>query len=533
MNTLIEHLLRPEAFDHPVEQFEVLQTHISWVILTGPYAYKIKKPVHFGFVDFRFLEQRRACCEEELRLNRRLACGLYVAVRPIMGPVDSPSLVVSGANDRKEIIDFAVQMRQFPQTQLLPAVLERGELTARHIDQLADRLAAFHAQIEVARPDDPFGEAATLHEQMEDNLRVLRKTDVAGALSAIEEWIENETRRLEPWFHKRKWLGRIRECHGDLHLGNMVFLDDRIEMFDCLEFNPQLRWIDVIDEIAFLAMDLTERGKPDLAARVLNRWLEQTGDYQGLAGWRWYFVYRALVRAKVTAIRLMQQDEPPTSEVRSTLLRDLQRYIELAAEQTRPRPMSVVITHGVSGTGKSHLAIQLAGRTGAIRLRSDVERKRLFGLWGTPRTEIRTGDPYRAEVTDEIYREVLPDLGRQILATGFPVIIDATFLRRRHRASLRGVAKEAGVPFVVLDLVLDQAIARSRIMERHAQGGDPSDADVVVLDQQLSGDEPLSAEERSEAILVDGPNPDIEKLTMAIRSRSAPAPSLPTVDSPC
>lgn len=512
MEPLIEHLLRPEAYDHPVERFEVLQTHVSWVILTGPFAYKIKKPVRFGFVDFSTLELRRACCEEELRLNRRLAGDLYVAVRPIAGPIEAPSFVPSGSNRPDEPIEYAVQMRQFPQASLLPSVLERGELTGGHIDELADTLAQFHEGIGRATPDDPYGDPAVLREQMEDNVTVLRASEDADWPAFLGSWIDRESGRLADWFLQRKRDGRVRECHGDLHLGNMLLRNDRIEMFDCLEFNPALRWIDIVDEIAFLAMDLTERGRPDFASRVLNRWLEQTGNYDGLTGWRWYFAYRALVRAKVTALRLAQEKGASPSSAQVALHGDLQRYLDLAAEQSRSRPTPVIITHGVSGTGKSHLTTRLCERIGLIRVRSDVERKRLFGQWGTTDTEVRAGDPYRSEVTEELYSEVLPRLGETILAAGFPLIFDATFLKRGHREALRKLARSAGVPFVILDIVVDRELARSRIVERTAKGGDPSDANLAILDRQLAADEPLSDDERSNAVTIHGPDPEIDPI---------------------
>ncbi|MBX3444199.1 MAG: AAA family ATPase [Planctomyces sp.] len=497
MDAMIRGLLRPEAFDHPVEHLELLETHISWVILTGSLAYKIKKPVSFGFVDFSTLERRRTFCHEEIRLNRRLAPDLYLSVEEIRGSADAPRLHGAGPP-----FEYAVRMREFPQDALLTRVLARGELLPRHVDGLARTIAKFHAAADVASERDTYGDPESVRRPETENLDILaRLTPEAPILARLRTWCDAEYARRRDWFASRKQLGRVRDCHGDMHLGNMLLLDDAVQVFDCLEFNPGLRWTDVIAEIAFVVMDLQERGSRPLAYRLLNVWLEESGDYAALSGWPWYFVYRALVRAKVAALRLAQSDVPDEERRAKTSERD--QYLALAESASAPRGGALILLHGVSGTGKSHAARRLCEQLPAVRLRSDVERKRLFGKWGQPREPVRTGDLYDPAVADELYGETLPTLAGHALDGGFHVVVDATFLMRDQRDRFRRLARERHVPFVLLDLQASRETLARRIRERAAAGHDPSDADLAILDQQLASRQPLGDDELSETLSID------------------------------
>lgn len=500
MPPLIRGLMRPEAYDHPVSSFRLLETHISWVILTGEYAYKFKKPVNLGFVDFTTLDRRRFYCDEEIRLNRRLTPELYLGVRSIYGTTDQPTFINSGTP-----IEFAVQMRQFDQDRLLQSVLNRGDLRAEHLDRLATTLAEFHTQAAAAQQSSPYGTPDAVRVPVAANFdhlaSVALSEEQAAALKDLRVWSETEFDRKRDWFRQRHDFGKIRECHGDLHLGNMVLLNDVIRPFDCLEFNPDLRWIDVISEIAFLVMDFQERGRPDLGFRVLNRWLEQSGDYDGLTGWQWYFAYRALVRAKVAALRLQQPDVDAAEQTAKR--QELAKYIDLASRSIQPRKTALIVMHGLSGSGKSYIAQGITERFGAIQLRSDVERKRLFGQWGIPGAKRLTGDMYASEVTQTVYREILAGLVPRILAAGFPVVIDATCLKHWQRSVFRELSDQLGVPYLMLDVRADWETMRQRLLRRQVAGGDPSDADLAVLDRQLAGCEPLTTDEQSHSLVVD------------------------------
>jgi aminoglycoside phosphotransferase family enzyme/predicted kinase len=530
---LIRGLLRAGAYSHPVGEIRLLETHISWVILTGPFAYKLKKPVNLGFLDFTSLERRHHFCNEELRLNRRFGSDLYLAVLPVTGQATEPRM-----GGEEPALDYAVQMRQFDQADLLPAALARGAISAEQIEAFADQLASFHGQAAVATPgtgsgEPPFGGPVAVRAPVLANFHTLLSpgpadagssggcSEAAGALQAevrqLQCWAEQEFRRLEPRFAERLAAGRVRECHGDLHLGNLVLQEGRIEAFDCLEFSPALRWIDVISDLAFLVMDLQERGFPGLAVRVLNRWLERSGDYIGLLLWRWYLSYRAMVRAKVAA--LGGQGE----QVRA--------YLQLAEGIGQRRPRLLLLCHGLSGAGKSHHSAALIEPLQAIRIRSDVERKRLFGLWGEALEPARHGDPYAPAVSEELFEQRLPLQAAAGLAAGFSVIVDATFLHRRHRRRMEAVAAEAGVRLLILDCSAPVELLRQRIQARRGLGHDPSDADLAVLEQQRRTLEPLSVEERRRAVAV-GPDQVAQATLGALVCRLQAAASVPGASVP-
>ncbi len=506
MEPLIAALLRPEAYDHPVAEIELLETHISWVLLTGAYAYKIKKPVNLGFVDFSTPQRRLQFCQEELRLNRRLAPELYLGLCPIHGPAAAASFRGDGP-----IIEMAVQMCQFRQQDLLPAVLERQDLTASALEalfeQLAGSLAHFHARAAVASGQEPFGSAQQVREPAIANLDVLERVLAADPrLEGLRRWSEAQAQQLAPWFESRRQSGWIREGHGDLHLGNMALWQQRILVFDCLEFSPPLRWIDPSSDLAFLVMDLRQRQRDNLAALVLNHWLELNGDYAGLRSWRWYLVYRALVRAKVAALRLQQADL--TAAMVSGQQRLIQSYLALAEAITTESTPVLVITHGVSGSGKSVLARRLARRLGWIQLRSDVERKRRFGLWGLPVREVRSGDPYAAEVTEQLFCHHLPQCAEAVLGAGLSLIVDATFLDRRHRRHFADLAARCGARFVILDCRCPPELARRRLSARQSVGLDPSDADLAVLERQLQRRDPLERSELASTLVAEASDAD-------------------------
>jgi hypothetical protein len=495
---LIRALLDPRRYDHPVEGVELVETHISWVLLAGEYAYKIKKPVDLGFLDFSTLAKRRHFCEEELRLNRRLAPQIYLAVVAISGTAEDPRLGGVG-----EAIEYAVKMRRFPQDAQLDRVLARGALTAAHIDALADALARFHGAIAIARPGTPFGEPDAVYAPMRENFEQIRprvNTGLHAPLARLAQWTQSAREGLAPVLAARKRDGFIRECHGDAHLANMALLDSEVLLFDCLEFNANLRWIDVMSELAFAVMDLDDRGRADFGWRLLNRYLEQTGDYAGLKVLRFYQVYRALVRAKVAAIRLSQPGLGETERARA--LGDYQGYVTLAERYTQPRVTPLLITHGVSGSGKSTVAQLLLESYGAGRVRSDVERKRLAGLQPMARSEsgIEVG-LYAADVSRETYAR-LGQLARVVVDAGLPVIVDATFLKRAQRDAMRTLAASLDVPFVILDTTAPDKVLRARVQIRRELGHDVSEATAAVLERQLATREPLDMDEQAHSVRI-------------------------------
>ncbi|MCA9096825.1 MAG: AAA family ATPase, partial [Planctomycetaceae bacterium] len=470
MERLIRGLLRPEAYGHPVERFELLETHISWVILTGKYAYKIKKPVDFGFVNFTTLELREHFCQEELRLNRRLAEDLYLGVVPIYGPMETPSFQGGGTP-----IEYAVKMLEFPQSVLLPEVLARGELSEELIDHLAHDVAQFQTRAAVASAGGDYGSPESILSATVECLKPLASSpELRERIQELDKWVAEEYSQLTRTFLERRATGFVREGHGDMHLGNMLLRGTRIEIFDCLEFNASLRWIDGISEVAFLVMDLEDRGRGDLGWRFLNGWLEETGDYAGMRLWNWYYCYRALVRAKVAFLRLGQSDLKPHDLEK--LNRELTSYLELAERMTSPSKPRLVITSGVSGTGKSYWTGQLAARCEFVRLRSDVERKRLYA----DRPGISPGELYSQEATEQTYSR-LYEQAEALLRAGFTVVVDATFLRRNRREQFRELAKRLDVAAELIEFTAPVEVLQERIRKRQQEGKDPSDEDLQVL----------------------------------------------------
>ncbi|MEB3318063.1 MAG: AAA family ATPase [Cyanobacteriota bacterium] len=493
---MIASLLRPEAYPHPTGPIALLETHISWILLSGAYAYKVKKPVSLGFVDFSTLERRRHFCQEELRLNQRLAAELYLDLVDIHGPAEQARLGSSGSGP---VIEVAVRMRRFDQECLLPQALATGTVTGEQLEAFAERLARFHAAAAVAPPEGPEGTPEAVIAPARANLAVLERLHPELGSSALAAWTEREAERLRPLFADRLARGRVREGHGDLHLGNLVLHQGLVVGFDCLEFNPALRWIDTLSDVAFLAMDLTQSQEPVLAGRLLNRWLSTSGDYGGLATWRWYLIYRALVRAKVLALRL-EQGKASDGLEREALARQLRSYSALAHRVSGSTgPGTLLLTHGVSGSGKSHRASALCQRHGWIQLRSDVERRRLFGRWGTALEPPRQGEAYAPALTAELYGSLLPTAAAAVLNAGLTVVVDATFLTRGQRRVFTELADRLEAPWWILDCPVTLDVARERLATRQRRGEDPSEADEEVLMRQWQAMEPLTAMEQARA----------------------------------
>jgi predicted kinase len=300
---------------------------------------------------------------------------------------------------------------------------------------------------------------------------------------------------------ERKRGGFVRECHGDLHLGNMVLVDGRVRIFDAIEFNPELRWIDVMSEVAFLAMDLLQRGRGDLAFRFVNAYLERTGDYEGVRVLRYYLVYRALVRAKVAAIRAAQ-DETPGPQ-RSTLQSKCRHHLRVAHELAQGSQAALIINHGVSGSGKTHASQIILESIGAIRVRSDVERKRAYGLAASARTGAGIGEGlYAGDATSATYAR-LAALAQAIVEGGFPAVADATFLKREQRDRFRALAARLHAGFAIADFQAPEAVLRARVQQRERAAADASEAGLAVLEHQLRTAEPLAPAEQASVFVFD------------------------------
>lgn len=540
---LIKALRAARCYPHAVTEVRVVETHISWLLLTGEYAYKIKKPVDLGFLDFSTLDKRRHFCQEELRLNRRFSPELYVSVAPIVGSVDEPQMGGGG-----QPFEYAVQMRQFDPEGRLDRVLQAGDLSAAHVDQLAVAIHAAHATADVDRDRTAFGSADVVAARVADNLRIAREhlpEASRATLDALAAWHGAAAERLRSVFDARKASGFVRECHGDLHLENMVLIGGETRLFDCLEFNDELRWIDVMSDLAFAAMDLDDRGRGDLGRRLVNRYLELSVDYGGLAVLPYYQIYRALVRAAVAGIRAEQETKP---EDQRRWHEQAAGYLRLAEGYTRPARPILILTHGVSGVGKSTVTEALVERLGAVRLRSDLVRRELIDhgadidATNTPShsafpascdsggfisraesNERSRAERYSAASRRRVY-ERMAEVARTTLRAGYSVLADATFLRRADRELFRRLADEERVPLALLRCSASRETVEKRVRERMRLGQaapsprpspgesnaetpasqpDPSEATLDVLAAQYDELEPLADEELPATIEVD------------------------------
>ena len=487
-------------------EVEQVQTHISTVLLAGDHALKLKKPLRLPFLDFSTLARRAHCCEEELRVNRRTAPQLYLAVLPLTGGPEAPQLGGPGP-----VFDVGVWMRRFDGRRLYACLAREGRLTAAHVDTLAQAVAAFQA----AQAPSPagWGDPAEALRWALDTLAELHtlaaSADLAppaGAssaapdapagpqirqtLQALERWTGERHAQIAPLMRRRREAGAVIEGHGDLHLGNIVEYEGRALLFDAIEFDPALRHADRQADLAFPFMDLLDHGVPRLAWRWLSQVLEAGGDHDGLPLLRWHAVYRALVRAKVGLLSACQL---PAGAARDAACARAWQRVALARALAWPPAPALVLSTGLSGSGKSTVALELVQALGAVRVRSDVERKRLHGLAATD----RPADPaqlYHPQATVRTY-ERLAQIARAALEGGVSVVVDAVFNRRSEREALREVARACGATFAVLECRAPDGVLAQRVQARQAEGRDASDADAAIVELQRRTRELLGPDE--------------------------------------
>jgi aminoglycoside phosphotransferase family enzyme/predicted kinase len=506
---LVAGLLRPEAYPHPVERVELIETHISWVFLTGRYAYKMKKPVDLGFLDFRSLDRRRYFCEEEVRLNRQWAPELYLDVVPVALENGAPR--IGGVPP----VEYAVRMHQFDQAMRLDHLLEQDRLAARDMHDLAEEIAGRHESADRVIPASKL--LLTTKRLIWENFDELIGQNSHYRTATLHHWTKESLLRHEELLKKRCADGSYRQCHGDLHLGNLVRLAGGIRAFDCIEFSEELRCIDIVADYGFLVMDLVARGRTDLAHVFLTRYLEIAGDYEGIALLPLYFVYRCLVRAKVAAIRRRGRRPGDRHTADSATL---EHYMALAAAWVkRPRPV-LVIMQGLSGSGKTWLSTELVAAMPAARIRSDVERKRLSMLAETADSGSGIGTGiYNPESGQVVYAHIL-DCARTMLVSGFDVILDAAFLGSEQRKQAKQLARTCGADFVIVRAMAPVAVLEERVRKRAAERSDASEAGLGVLQHQIETQEPLTDREEMTAVTVHTDRtPDIATLLGAIAYR--------------
>ena len=489
---LVQKMLRPEFYPHPVtEPIGFVQTHISYVFLTGDYAYKAKKPMNFGFLDYSTLEKRQHFCSEELRMNQRGAPGLYLEVLPITQAGAEFELGGSG-----EAVEYVVKMRQFPETSLLSSLFEKGQLTEELLVELAKAIATFHKTCPSSDYIRSFGEVAQVRQAFDENYQ--QTEGYIGGPQTQQQFDETKA-YTDQFFSDRADLftnriqnNWIRECHGDLHLGNICQWQNQLMLFDCIEFNEQFRFVDVMFDVAYIVMDLEVRNRRDLSAIFISTYIEQTGDWEGLQVLPIYVDRQTYVRAKVTSFMLNDPGVPDAEKQKGSEKAAL--YYRLAWEYAKPKTGKIFLTCGLSGSGKSTTARQLARQTGGIYIRSDAVRKHLGGV---PLDQRGGADLYSPEMTQKTYDRLIT-LGLLLAGQGYTVILDAKYDRQALREDAIAQAATAQIPLEIVHCEAPLEVLRDRLLNRT---GDIADATAELLEKQSL--EPFSEAEKPYVKAID------------------------------
>jgi uncharacterized protein len=504
-------LLEPSAYAHPTGEVELVTTHISWVLLAGDYAYKIKRPVRYPFIDLTSLERRRFFCEEELRLNRRFTPELYIEVCRVVAAHGVAHMeegnsepATRSARHAGVILDYAVRMRRFSRAEQLGRLLDERRIEPRELEAFGQGLARMHDGLPVAPANSSWGRPEDVQAHLMRNL--LECADAAAVFGsahgvlALRHPLRARLAAAASWLAARRSNGRIRECHGDLHSGNVARVGGRLIAFDCLEYEPALRWIDTADEIAFLTSDLKARDRPLHAHAFRGGYLTESGDYHACGQLALYEAHRALVRAKIAALSAAQNGDAGATE---DLRREHKRLVSFAASALASRVPRLLLMSGLSGSGKTWLARQLAVRLAAVHIRSDVERKRRAGLHELAASHSRLGQDLYSPQASAIVYDDLERAAEAVLSGGIPAVVDASFLQRAHRARFAELAARRGAPLHLIRCEAPEPVLRARITERSGERRDSSEGDLGVLAWQVAREQPVCAEEGIHVIRVD------------------------------
>ncbi|MEL4895860.1 bifunctional aminoglycoside phosphotransferase/ATP-binding protein [Crocosphaera sp. Alani8] len=486
--SLINHLEKPHSYPHAVQTpIKVIQTHISVIFLTGNYAYKIKKPVDFGFLDYSNLEKRQHFLNQELTMNQAIAPDIYSEVLPIT--LENEQVKIAGEG---EIIEYVLKMNQFPQDSLLINLFKAGKLEKHHLEELGKIVAKFHRETKIDDYIKSFGDIEVIKQSIDENYKITEKyignVQTEKQYQETRKFTDNYFEKKQEYFKQRQKENKIRECHGDLHLKNICLFNNKIQLFDRIEFNEEFRYVDLMCDVAFTVMDLDARNRQDLSNIFLNTYLERTGDWRGLQVLPVYLSRQAYVRAKVNSMML---DDPNISEENhQKAQQEAKNYYHLAWQYTQRNQGKIIIMSGLSGSGKTTVAKYIAENINAILIRSDAVRKHLGNI---SLDETGNSELYSQEMNEKTYQTLIK-LGEIVAKAGFNVILDAKFDRHQWRKPIIEIVKKHNISLTILSCYTPVETLSDRLSNRK---GDISDATFDLLQQQQNNAQDFNEEEMS------------------------------------
>ena len=504
MADIVDALLNPNAYDEAVKNIRLVQTHISWIFLTGKHVYKVKKPVNFGFLDFTTLQKRKLFCEKELELNKRLAPDMYLEVVPINQSGGKIKIKGDG-----ETIEYAVKMKELPQETMMSKLLERNDVNNRMIDRIAKIVSDFHSKTKKINRNDSFNVIRFNWDECFSQTKPFINITIGKEnFDYIESTIKKFMTNNKTIFERRINEGKIRECHGDLHSGN-IFISDKIYIFDAIEFNDRFRFCDVASEVAFLTMDLDFQNKQDLSIQFIGKYIEYSKDHGIKKLLDFYKCYRAYVRGKVTSFKLNDKDVSKEEKLESENL--AKKYFNLAFNYSKKLGPRLVVMCGLTGTGKSNVSKNIAKIIKGKIIRSDIVRKELGGISSTKhKFDDYNRGLYSEEFTDRTYSEMI-NIARETLTKGISCVLDATFSKKEYRKEAANLEKELNLPFFIVECICPEHVIRNRL-DKRIKGKSVSDGRWEIYLDQKKDFEPIGSDEREHIVIDTTKKNDLEKV---------------------